>query len=299
LELKKITIINELWLNKGCQLQKTQNNYNVIARHKHSNASQCIRKTSCIALTLLWITLPTSANKSPFIHIVTENLPPYQIVTKNKPLSGFAVDIIKEMMARSQYAYSIKNYPWVRSYNLAQVKANYCIFSIARLKSRENMFKWVGPISSINNTAMWTRKGRHIKVSNLNDAKKYTIAVNRNDIAHIGLIERGFKEGENLYVLVYTKSLINLLITRPEIDLIVVDDTTIKFRTELAGANINDLQRVYEIKDLPLNFFFACSKKTDDNIIKHLSNKLQSLYQDGSYDIIWEKWHQTLTSTKL
>jgi polar amino acid transport system substrate-binding protein len=279
-------------------LQKTQNNHNVIAHHKQSNVSLYIKK-SYLALILLWVALPVSANKSKFIHIVTEHLPPYQIVIQNKPLSGFAVDIIKETMARSQYAYSIKNYPWVRSYNLAKVKANYCIFSIARLKSRENMFKWVGPISSVNNTAMWARKGRHIKVSNLNDAKKYIIAVNRDDIAHIGLIERGFNEDDNLYVLNNTKSLINLLITRPEIDLIVADDTTIKFRTELAGANINELQRVYEIKDLPLNFFFACSKKTDDNIIKHLSNKLQSLYQDGSYDAIWEKWHNKLTSPKL
>ena len=280
-------------------MQKTQNNHNVISRHKQSSASLYIKKISYIALTLLWVALPISANKNPVIHIVTEHLPPYQIVTQNKPLSGFAVDIIKETMARSHYAYSMKNYPWVRSYNLAQVKANYCIFSIARLKSRENMFKWVGPISSVSNTAMWARKGRHIKISNLNDAKKYIIAVNRDDIAHTGLIERGFNEDENLYVLDNTNSLISLLITRPEIDLIVADDTTIKFRTELAGANINELQRVYEIKDLPLNFFFACSKQTDDNIIQHLSNKLQSLYQDGSYDAIWEKWRNTLTSPKL
>ena len=280
-------------------MQKTQNNHNVITRHKQSNANIYIKKTSYIALTLLWVALPINANKSPFIHIVTEHLPPYQIVTKNKPLSGFAVDIIKETMARSQYAYSMKNYSWLRSYNLAQVKANHCIFSVVRLKSRENMFKWVGPISNVNNTAMWARKDRHIKISNLNDAKKYIIAVNRNDFTHIGLIERGFSEDENLYVLDHTKSLISLLITRPEIDLIVADDTTIKFRTELAGANISELQRIYEIKDLPLNFFFACSKKTDDNIIQHLSNKLQSLYQDGSYDAIWGKWRNTLTSPKL
>ncbi|MFQ3195813.1 MAG: polar amino acid transport system substrate-binding protein [Colwellia sp.] len=280
-------------------MQKTQNNHNFVALHKQSNASLYIKKISYLALILLWVALPISANKSPFIHIVTENLPPYQIVTQNKTLSGFAVDIIKETMARSHYTYSMKYYPWVRSYNLAQVKANHCIFSVARLKSRENMFKWVGPISNVNNTAMWARKGRHIKISNLNDAKKYIIAVNRNDFTHIGLIERGFNEGENLYVLDDTKSLISLLMTRPEIDLIVADDTTIKFRTELAGANMSELQRIYEIKDLPLNFFFACSKKTDDNIIKHLSNKLQSVHQDGTYDIIWEKWRHTLTSPKL
>jgi polar amino acid transport system substrate-binding protein len=119
---------------------------------------------------------------------------------------------------------------------------------------------------------LFSLSGHNISYQQLatTEPKKYIIAVNRNDFTDTGLIERGFNKGENLYVIDDTKSLISLWMTRPEIDLNVADDTTIKFRTELAGANINELQRVYEIKDLPLNFFFACSKKTDDNIIKHL-----------------------------
>jgi polar amino acid transport system substrate-binding protein len=279
-------------------MQLNKKNRLVVANNDQSHVKHQAKKLLFITLILLIYSLRVNAENNPVIHIVTEHLPPYQIVTKNQSLSGFAVDIITETMARSHYAYSLKSYPWVRSYNLAQVKANHCIFSIARLKSRESLFKWVGPISHVNNTALWARKGRTIKVSNLNDAKKYIIAVNRDDIGHIGLLERGFNEAEHLYVLDNTKSLISLLLTRPEIDLIVADDTTIKFRTELAGATINDLQRIYEIKDLPLNFFFACSKQTDDDIIKHLSEKLQSLYQDGSYDAIWEKWRGKLISVK-
>ncbi len=289
----------DLSLNRDRQWQQNKNRRRAITRHSPRKTTPYINKVSYLALILWFVISAASADNNPVIHIVTEHLPPYQIVDKNKKLSGFAIDIIKETMARSYFAYSLKSYPWVRSYKLAQVKANHCIFSIARLTSREHLFKWVGPISHVNNTALWARKGRKIQISNLNDAKKYTIAVNRDDIAHIGLMERGFKEGEHLYVLDDAKSLVKLLITRKEIDLIVVDDTTIKFRTELAGATINDLQRIYEIEDLPLNFFFACSKKTDDNVIKHLTEKLQSLYQDGSYDAIWEKWHDKLTRPYL
>ena len=199
-------------------------------------------------------------------------------------------------MKRSQYVYTMNSYSWARSYKLAQIKANHCIFSIARTKSREDLFKWVGPISYVNNTAMWALKGRKIDVSNLNDAKKYTIAVSRDDLTHIGLKERGFKDGEHLYVLDNTRSLVNLLMTRPGIDLIVANDMTIKFHVELAGATTDDLQRIYEIRDLPLNFFFACSKNTNEKVIQHLAEKLQSLYQDGSYDAIWEKWRDQLIS---
>jgi len=151
-----------------------------------------------------------------------------------------------------------------RAYQLAKIKANHCIFSIARTKSRENHFKWIGAISYLNNTAMSALKGRSIKVANLNDAKKYTIAVSRDDLTHIALMERGFKDGEQLYVLDNTKSLVNFLMTRPSIDLIVANDMTIKFQTELAGATREYLQRIYEIKAIPVNLFFACSKQTNE-----------------------------------
>jgi len=288
---------SSVYSNKEITLQ--QDTHIDTTLHNNMFAMSLVKKGLSIALFYLAILPLVSANNSSVIYIVTEHLPPYQIEAKNKKLSGFAVDIIKETMARSHYAYSLKSYPWVRSYRLAQVKENHCIFSVARLQSREALFKWVGPISHISNTTMWALKGRSIEVNNLDDAKKYTIAVNRDDIAHIGLMERGFNEGEHLYVLDDAKSLVNLLITRPEIDLIVADNTTIKFRTELAGSTVDQLQLIYEIENLSLNFYFACSKKTNDNIINHLSDKLQSLYQDGTYDAILDKWRDKLTRPNL
>jgi len=284
----------DLNLNRDSQWLQNKSRRRAITRHSPRKATLHMNKVSYLTLILLFVIYPASADNNPVIHIVTEHLPPYQIEDENKNLSGFAVDIIRETMARSNYAYSLKSYPWVRSYKLAQLKENHCIFSIARLKSRENLFKWVGPISKVNNTVMWGLKGEKIEVNKLEDAKKYTIAVNRDDIAHIGLLERGFIEGKNLYVLDDSKSLINVLIMRPEINLIVADDTTVSFRAELAGVNIAKLQKVHEIKDLPLNFFFACSLHTDDKAIQHLATRLESLYNDGTYETIWNKWQSKL-----
>lgn len=242
-----------------------------------------------LVLTILLFT-PTTLANTPTIHLVTEHLPPYQIIGNNKKLSGFSVDIIKETMARSRYNYTLKAYPWVRSYKLAQINTNHCIFSIARLKSREQLFKWVGPISKFNNAGMWSRKDTNIEINNLDDAKQYNIAVNRDDIAHTGLLERGFIEGKHLYVLDDSSSLITLLVTRPEIDLIVADDSTIGFRAELASVDVKSLQKVYEVRDLPLDFYFACSRDTDNEIVEHLSTTLNSIYLDGSYKAILQKW---------
>ena len=232
------------------------------------------------------------------ITLVTEHLPPYQVLTKDKKITGFATDVITQTMERSDYTYSLHLYPWVRSYNLALQKKNLCIFSLARLAYREKLFKWVGPLSEINNTVIWGLKNKYYGIKTLDDAKNYTIAVMRDDITHIGLLERGFIEGEHLYVLDDANSLISMLASRPEIDLIVADDLTIGYRAELAGMKKNELQRVFEIEDLPLDFYFACSLQTDDIVIEHLSTALNSLYLDGTYDKIWNKWQDKFSNER-
>ena len=252
-----------------------------------------------ISILLLMSSSLVHAKNPPVVHLVTEHLQPYQIEDENKNLTGFSVEVIKETLKRSQLNYTLNSYPWVRSYKLAQKKANYCIFSISKTKSRENIFKWIGPISYVNNTAMWALKDRNIDVKNLNDAKNFTVAVTRDDMTHVGLLELGFKEGEQLYVLDNSQSLVNLLITRPEIDMIVANNMTVKFHIDQSGTSNDNLQRVYVIKELPLNFYFACSKKTTENIINQLTESLQSIYQDGSYEIIWEKWREKIIGPTL
>ncbi len=264
----------------------------IVAKNNQCNRALHIFVKLSLSLgifTLLILSAPTFSFIEK-ITLVTEHLPPYQMLSKDNKITGFATEVIIETMERSEYDYSLHLYPWVRSYNLALQKKNHCIFSIARLAIREQSFKWVGPLSEINNAVIWGLKQRDYDIKTLEDAKKHTIAVMRNDITHLGLLERTFVEGQHLYVLNDEKSLVSLLASRPEIDLIVADDITIDYRVTLAGMKKDELQRVFEIKDLPLDFYFACSLQTSDHVIKHLSEKMKELYQDGTYQKAWDKW---------
>ncbi len=237
-----------------------------------------------LLLALAFTPAKYSLATEPELLFVTEHLPPYQILGNNHQLSGFAVELIDEVAKRSGYPYQINAYSWVRSYNLALQKPNHCIFSIARLPVREDKFRWIGKITELNNAVFWSLKSRELpEITDIEQLKQYLTAVNKNDVTHLGLMERGFVENKNLYVLEHTNSLINLLATRQEIDFIVADDITITYRAQLAGVDINHLQRVFEIKDLPLNFHLACNKQTPKVITDKLIQSLNSVHNDGFY----------------
>jgi len=249
------------------------------------------------SVTILFLTIiPLSNANKVSVTLVTEDLPPYQIINADNTISGFATEVVLETLKRSHYNYNLTLYPWVRSYNLALNKSNTCIFSIARLPIRKKMFKWIGPITEKNNAVVWGLKSndhsQHIKT--LNDLKKYIIAVNKNDATHLGMLKNGFIEGKHLYILEHTQSLLKLLLQRPEIDFIIADDITITHRAKLADIDTNLIQRVIEIKNLPLDFHLACSLTTDKKVLKSLTEQLDGIHKDGTYEKILSKWRSKM-----
>jgi polar amino acid transport system substrate-binding protein len=234
--------------------------------------------------------------KLPHLTVVTEHLPPFQTVAKDYKLTGFTVDIVKQALVNSPYSFTIQANNWVRSYNLAMTKANHCIFTIARLKSREKKFQWVGPITKNFNASVWGLKKfkkRH-NIKKISDLKGFVTAVNQYDASHIGMVEQGFIEGKNLYLHKNSKSLLNLLQNRDEIDFIIADDISISHRATLANVDINNLYRVIELEDLPLNFYLACSLKTDKQVVENLRKQLANVYKSQSYQQILQKWHHAM-----
>merc|ERR1711879_76565 len=82
------------------------------------------------------------------IQPLTETWTPYQMETKDG-LSGISVDLVREIQKRIGNKKEIKVFPWNRGYNLTLEKKGYALFLTTRSKKRENLFKWVGPISSM------------------------------------------------------------------------------------------------------------------------------------------------------
>ena len=134
------------------------------------------------------------------------------------------------------------------------------------------------------------KSNKKIKISNFDDARKYKIAVLRDDISHHLLLSKGFIEKKNLFVVNNTRSLLKLLLMRESIDLIITDESSINYRAKYNNIDPNLFKSFYKINKEPLNFHFACSKQTDPSVISNLSSAIATIKRNGKYQEIMNKW---------
>jgi len=228
------------------------------------------------------------------IVVLTEHLPPYQIVQQGK-VAGFATELVEQTFTEAGVAYQISFQSWSRAYQLALRDSNTCIYSMSRSPEREALFQWVGELS-YNTTALYTMVSRtDVQVSSLEDARRYVVAVTRDDVTHHYLLKHGFEEGKNLYVLDGVANLLPVFSgRRNDIDLVIVNDTILRYRAQEAGLPANQFRRLLVLPDLPLDFHLACSLKTPEATVQKLRASLAALKADGRFARIAGQWSEKL-----
>ncbi|TWX57726.1 substrate-binding periplasmic protein [Colwellia hornerae] len=228
------------------------------------------------------------------LSILTEHLAPYQIVASNT-VTGLSTEIIEATLTQAQYAYDISAHPWTLSYRRAQHGKNTCIYSLARIPQRESLFKWVGHIAS-STISLYSLKNSQIVISTIEEAKKYNIAVIRDDVTHHFLLTKNFVENQNLYVVENYDALLKLLdLSSRRIDLVVLNDDLLKNRVKDLGE-VSRYRNVFQFNELTLNFHFACSLNTEQIIVDNLTKAMKLLEQRGVFLAIREQWKKNMVS---
>jgi polar amino acid transport system substrate-binding protein len=242
-------------------------------------------------IALLCASLPVSAAT---IRVLTEHLPPYQIDLRGEA-SGFATDLVRQTFKDAGVNYRIEFQSWSRAYQLALRDANTCIYSISKSEERQPLFHWIGELS-YNTTAIYAMADRKdIVLQSLEQAKDYVIAVTKDDITHHYLLAHGFVEGKNLYVLENVASMLNVLSGRRRgIDLVILNDTILKYRAVESGLTFAEFNKLLVLPDLPLDFNLACNLKTPTDTVEKLRTSLQNIKTDGRFDKIVSGWSEQL-----
>tara|TARA_R110002167_G_C12522229_1_gene638306 strand:- start:132 stop:923 length:792 start_codon:yes stop_codon:yes gene_type:complete len=227
------------------------------------------------------------------LNIVTEHLAPFQIVNA-EGIGGLSTEIVETVLKASGYQYVIEAHPWSMSFNRAKQEENTCIYSLAYIPARKSMFKWVGHIIK-SSISFYSLANNPLKISRLSDAEKYNTAVIRDDVTHHYLLNNGFVENENIYVMDSYDSLLKLLDTPSRnIDLVVINNDLIRNRLE----NIQETAKykaVYLLEDLTLDFYFACSLQTKQSVVDDIKETMASLEQQGVLLKIREKWQKSMS----
>ena len=220
------------------------------------------------------------------IKLITENWAPYQMEIDGK-LSGISVDIVKELQKRVGNTQKIRVFPWNRGYNITLKKKGFALFTTARTKHREKLFKWVGPIATLK-LVMFKLKSNKTEYKTEDDAKRAkSIAVTKNNASHQTLASKGFK---NLQVKTGGDNKINLTkLLEGKAELWPVDYQVGHYRIKQRGVQDKVvIAKVPPFLETPLAIAF--NKNTPDEIIQKWQKALDSMKKDGTYEKIFDKY---------
>jgi two-component system sensor histidine kinase/response regulator len=215
--------------------------------------------------------------------IVTEEFPPYNHTDENGAIVGISAEIVREILRRLNHPDNIEIIPWVDGYRLAQTEDNIILFSTTRSPTRENLFKWVGPLVP-NNLAFFARKDSAISIASLEDAKRVkTIGVYKDDFGELVLKEKGFA---NLNAVIENSLNIPRLLNG-EIDLWIANELTGQHMIARAGVG-GKIEKVLEVQKDYMSIAFSPS--TPDSVIKQWQQILDEIKSDGTYAQIFSQW---------
>jgi polar amino acid transport system substrate-binding protein len=127
------------------------------------------------------------------LRIITEDFPPFNYAGADGKAAGQATEVVNSILARLNQKAAIEILPWTEGYSLARAGPRIALYSTGRTDERENFFKWVGPIASVEYT-LYARNSSGLQIYSLEAAKKAgRIGVVKDDVRHQFLQETGLK----------------------------------------------------------------------------------------------------------
>lgn len=238
------------------------------------------RKATSFATCLILMLVSFNAAAVEPIKLTTESYPPFNMLSRAGDISGISTDIVREMFKRSRIPVEMEMLPWNRAYAMAQETPNVGVFSTTRTTERETLFKWVSPLT-LNNWVFLAKEDRNIRLTSLQDAKKYRIGGYRGDAIALYLESQGFDLD-----LVSRDDLNALKLARGRIDLWATGHLLGPYLAK--QQRVEGLVEVLTFKETVMGIAFH--PETSDAVINRLNATLQEMYVDGSIDRIFNEY---------
>lgn len=226
------------------------------------------------------------------LQIFTEQAPPFNFYTGsifNYELKGSSIDIVEEIQSRNGFVNDVSLTSWAASYDLVQYLPNSALFTTARTPEREDLFQWVGPISTLK-ACFYTMTESGIQINSLEDAKTLaSIATPSGWYMHDYLIANDF---QNIVATSFSPiEAFNQLISG-EVEALFIFNEGIDWLCETTETSDVTIQQQFEVSNR--KGYIAFSLSTSAEIVKQWQHNLNGMKEDGTFEIIWNKWHESI-----
>jgi len=234
-------------------------------------------------MTVISTMLFVSTGYSGSIRIITE--PTISMDKAGRPITAVA-EMTRAFMKKLNIPGEILVYPWKRGYFMALNEPEIALFPTTRTETRENLFKWVGPILQVS-WILYANKNSTLKLTRLEDAMKVDrICGYLGDAKFVFLQKKGFK---NLISRYSTSECIDLL-TKGKVDLWISTSNIESPETVKKGNfKLSDIKQSYLINTKYL--YYALSKAIPDEVVEHWQNTLNTMKTDGTLRKYYKNKH--------
>ena len=171
-------------------------------------------------------------------------------------------------------------FPWARIYKMAMDNPNHGVFTIARLRERGPLFKWVGPLGT-DDWVLLANADSNIRLDNLQQAGAYRIGAYKDDAISQHLQAEGIpfstslRDQENLSKL-----------QKGQIDLWATGDLSGRYLAKQEG--VSGLKTVLRFNSTDL--YLALNPQTPDEVVNKLQQALQEMQAEGALARIVAKY---------
>lgn len=232
-----------------------------------------------VSLTLGWVLAAQAAE----LRILTTEVPPLAF-TRDGQVTGFCVEVVKEIQQRLGDNTPIEVMPWARAYEIGLNAPNVVLICPKRTAEREALFKWVGPLLE-SRTSFYARAGAGIHLSSLDEAKQAPgILIPRAFYSHTYLKGEGFT---NL-VAAETSLTAMLMLLAGRHPLLAIDEVQVPNLLTRAHADERAVERVF--RAAPAISYLSFSQALPDELVKRWQTELERMKGDGSFTRLQKAW---------
>ncbi|CAE6892904.1 ABC transporter substrate-binding protein [Pseudomonas sp. BMW13] len=236
-----------------------------------------VRWLSCVCLAMLCS--PALAE----LQLLTEDTPPMSFM-RDGEVSGFSVEVVRALLARTGDSGKIELMPWTRAFYLAQQQADIALFSTVRTPEREGKFLWVGPIV-VGTTSFYSLRSRNLVIDDLQQAAASgPLALPKQWYTFETLSARGF---DNLYGVSTPKQMMTML-KHGRVKLIATEDLTLA--GELATVDLKPQDVTAHVPFMRSAYYIAFSPQTSVVRVARWQRALRQMHEDGSLAAILRRW---------
>ena len=230
-----------------------------------------------IAAALAFVSFQATALTLTF---TTEEYPPLNYSTDGgNVVTGYASDLLNEMLKRTGIKAKVVLFPWKRAYMMALKNKDTCVYSTTRMEVRENLFKWVGPVAT-DNWVVFAKADSNIKVTALEDLKKLKVAAYQGDSKTIFLKSKDIATDEATNE---EQNARKLSIGR--VDVWVSGASSGPWIARNVGVKIKPLFAIKEV-----HLYLACNLEVPDSEIAIMNDAINAIKKDGSFDKILKSY---------